>query len=78
MVQLRKLIPQLLIPLGIGGLAGFLTRESVESYYQLNRPILSPPGWIFPVVWTLLYILMGISFERILRSEATPTRKKQK
>ena len=46
---------------GIGLLAGFLTRENTELYSQMMiKPALSPPGWIFPVVWTVLFALMGI------------------
>lgn len=64
----------LLISIGIslftGGLAGFLTQNSMEIYAQLNQPPLSPPGWIFPIVWTILYILMGISAYLIYESSS--------
>lgn len=61
MIKLKPLIVSLAISLGVGGLAGLLTRGSMESYMQLTKPALSPPPWVFPAVWTLLYILMGIS-----------------
>ena len=49
------------IALGVGALAGFLTRQSLATVYpSLEKSILTPPGWVFPVVWTLLYLLMGI------------------
>jgi tryptophan-rich sensory protein len=49
-----------LLSLGVGTLSGFLNMESMSQYQVLNRPPLSPPAWVFPVVWTILYILMGI------------------
>ena len=53
------------IALAVGGLSALLTRDSMESFAALNRPPLSPPGIVFPIVWTVLYTLMGISAARI-------------
>ena len=50
-----------LIPLGIGTFAAFLTRDSMNIYESLKTPPLSPPSIVFPIVWTVLYTLMGIS-----------------
>ena len=58
----------ILIPLVVGGLSALLTRESMEIYKDIVSPPLAPPGWMFPVVWTLLYILMGISSARVYLS----------
>lgn len=44
----------------VGALASFLTRNNMDVYETLNQPALAPPGWLFPIVWTILYILMGI------------------
>lgn len=60
-IQWRKLIGCLAIPLAAGGLSALLTRGSMESFEALNKPPLSPPGWLFPVVWTVLFVLMGIA-----------------
>ena len=50
-----------LIPITIGSIAGLLTMDSMEIYSQMAiKPPLAPPGWLFPVVWTVLYALMGI------------------
>ena len=57
----RTFIINLIIPLLVGGLSALLTRQQMEIYMHLNKPLLSPPGWLFPIVWTFLYILMGIS-----------------
>ncbi|MBQ8893464.1 MAG: tryptophan-rich sensory protein [Clostridia bacterium] len=46
---------------GVGFLSGLLAGDIRTVYYQLNRPPLSPPGWVFPVVWGILYALMGIA-----------------
>ncbi len=53
-INYKSLIINILIPLGLGGIVGFLTSGS----NQVDSII---PGWIFPVVWTILYILMGVS-----------------
>lgn len=46
-------------------IAGFLTFKSMEQYQEMYRPPLSPPGCVFPVVWLILYALMGIAAYRI-------------
>ncbi|MFY7651775.1 MAG: TspO/MBR family protein [Chitinophagaceae bacterium] len=52
----------ILIPLLVGGIAGFATIESVKTWYlTLNRPWFTPPNWLFGPVWTSLYCLMGVS-----------------
>lgn len=56
---MKKWFLSILLPLGVGGLAGFLTRDSMAVYSQVRQPPLAPPGWVFPVVWTILYLLMG-------------------
>jgi translocator protein len=57
-----NLFIHLLVPQVVGGIAGFITVNSVTSWYsRLNKPSFNPPNFIFGPVWTLLYILMGIS-----------------
>ena len=60
-IDKKRLIICLAIPLVVGGAAGLLTMNSMEAFEALNQPPLSPPGWLFPVVWTVLYVLMGIA-----------------
>jgi tryptophan-rich sensory protein len=74
-INWKALFASIAISLFIGGLAGFLTRNSMNLYQTLEKPPLSPPGWVFPVVWTILYILMGISAYIIYESE-DPMREK--
>ena len=66
----RLLFICIAIPLMIGILAGLLTKNSMEVFLMVENPPLSPPAWLFPVVWTILYILMGISSYLILTSGA--------
>jgi tryptophan-rich sensory protein len=73
------LLPVLCIalPLIIGGIGSFFTLGSIPGWYAgLNKPAINPPGWIFGPVWTLLYILMGISLYLVLRegTERPPVR----
>ena len=70
LIKLKPLLISVLIPLGVGGLAAFLTRGGMASFEQMVKPPLSPPGWLFPVVWTILYLLMGVASYRIYFSKA--------
>lgn len=63
--KIKPYIISVAIALGVGALAALLTRDSMNIYEEINTPSLSPPGFLFPVVWTVLYILMGISSARI-------------
>jgi len=65
----KKLAIYLAIPLAVGGLAALLS-GGMDTYKQLNQPPLSPPGWIFPIVWSILYLLMGYASYRIAISQA--------
>ena len=51
----------LIIPLALGGIVGFITSGAMD-YESLVQPPLAPPGILFPIVWTILYALMGISY----------------
>lgn len=59
--KLKPYVISIAIALAVGGLAAFLTRDNMDIYGRINTPPLSPPAALFPVVWTILYILMGIS-----------------
>lgn len=48
-------------PLIVGGIVGFLTKDYID-YSSLDKPTLSPPKIIFPVMWSIIYLLMGISY----------------
>lgn len=74
-IDFKKLIINIAIPLGVGALSALISMGSMESFASLNKPPLSPPGWLFPVVWSILYILMGISSYLITES-GKPARSK--
>ncbi|MBD5160706.1 MAG: tryptophan-rich sensory protein [Oscillibacter sp.] len=69
----KALILCLLIPLLTGALSAFLTRNAMERFELLNKPPLSPPGWLFPAVWTILYLMMGAA-SYLVRSSGGPRR----
>lgn len=65
----KKRIINWVIPLAVGGLATLLS-GGTKLYQTINQPPLSPPGWVFPIVWTILYVLMGEAAYRVLTSGA--------
>lgn len=68
--KLKNLLLCIAIPVLTGSLSGFLTRGSMQVFRQLNKPPFSPPGAVFPIVWTILYILMGIASYLVFSSGA--------
>lgn len=60
-INFKVLLVCLIIPLLAGAVSGILTASSMEQFKQIDKPPLAPPGFLFPIVWTVLYILMGIS-----------------
>ena len=71
----KKLLLSLAIPLGVGGLAALLS-GGMDTYQALQQPPLSPPGWLFPIVWTVLYLFMGYASYRIAKSDAPASQRK--
>ncbi len=68
--KIKTYIIGILIPLAVGFLSAYLTRGSMDIYSSITRPPLSPPAILFPIVWTVLYILMGIGSVIIYSSNA--------
>ncbi len=60
-IKWKPLIISVLSALAVGGLSGLAVGQDFVRYKVLELPAGSPPGWVFPVVWNILYILMGIS-----------------
>lgn len=73
----KKLLICLAIPLGVGGLSALITGDTMGAYGQMVQPPLSPPGWVFPVVWSLLYLLMGYASYRVLMADVAQARKRR-
>lgn len=60
-LDIKPIITAILLPLAVGGLSAGLSGDISSVYLKLDKPPLSPPGELFPIVWSILYILMGIS-----------------
>lgn len=60
-VYRKPLILSLLISVGTGALGALLTRNSMDVYSGLQKPALAPPAALFPIVWTVLFIMMGVA-----------------
>jgi translocator protein len=70
-----KLIISLALTLLVGFGASFAAADAVNSWYSdLQKPFFTPPSWVFAPIWTILYILMGISFYRVWKLTETSKR----
>ena len=65
----------ILTALAVGGLSAFFTRNNMDINNDVLMPPLSPPAILFPIVWTILFILMGISAAMIYNSNAPNNQK---
>ena len=74
-LKLSQLVPAILLPLAVGAAASFLTKDSMMLYTLMEKPPLSPPAWLFPPVWTVLYILMGLASALVWSSGVSPSRR---
>jgi translocator protein len=73
--EIFKLIASILLPLGIGAIAGIFTSKAVPVWYAtLNQPSFNPPNWLFGPVWTTLYLLLGISLFLIWKQDKSKER----
>ena len=73
MNKIKVYLKSVLIPVIIGGIVGIIISSSID-YSNLRKPMLAPPSILFPIVWTILYILMGISYG-ILRNNGEVDKK---
>lgn len=65
----------IIIPLALGALSALLSREGMALFRLMNKPPASPPSRLFPVAWTILYILMGVASYLVFVSDASRVRK---
>ena len=56
----KPYILQVLLALAVGGVSALIS-GGMDDYQALTKPPLSPPGWVFPVAWSILYVLMGLA-----------------
>ena len=68
-IDYKRLIMYILIPLILGAVVGFLSGSS-DGYKEMITPSFAPPGILFPIVWSILYILMGVSRYMIYDKDA--------
>ena len=61
MSNFKTYAKSILIPVIVGGVVGLIISGSID-YNSLEKPFLAPPSILFPIVWTILYILMGVSY----------------
>lgn len=66
----KSLLISLALSIGTGVLASLITADEMIQYRNMYNPPLAPPAWLFPVVWTLLYFLMGVSAYLIYESDS--------
>ena len=59
--KIRVFVVSVAIALSVGILAALLTKGNISIYGEIKTPPLAPPPWLFPVAWSILYILMGVS-----------------
>lgn len=59
--KIKPYLLSILISVAVGGLSALLTKDNMEVYSGLNQPPLAPPMIVFPIVWSILFVLMGIS-----------------
>ena len=60
-IQWKKLIYYIAVPLAVGAAAALLSREGMKMLDSVIKPPLTPPAWLFPLCWTVLYVLMGVA-----------------
>lgn len=60
----------LLLTEGVGALSGFLTRSGMKAHHFVPQSSLTPPDWVFPVVWSILFLLMTIGATRVFLSDS--------
>ncbi len=67
--NIKRFLISIAIPLSVGGLSALITKDNMNLYSKIVTPTFTPPGWLFPVVWIILYLLMGVSLYIIWNSE---------
>jgi len=72
-----RLILCITTPLLIGGISGIATASGIGTWYvSLNKPVFNPPNYLFGPVWSVLYVLMGVSLYLIIQAPKSEIRKK--
>ncbi len=74
-----KLVVSIAMCQAAGVIGSFFTVSAIENWYQfLNKPVFSPPNWLFGPVWITLYTLMGISLYLVWRSPSVASKERRR
>lgn len=74
--KIKTYVISLAVSLGVGGLSAALTYGAMEDYERVIKPVLTPPGVVFPIVWSVLFVLMAVSAAGVWLSPPTRARSK--
>ena len=70
-VNIKNSLVAVILPLAVGGLSSLISSGAMQQFNSMQKPPLAPPAWLFPVAWTMLYILMGIASLLVYCSQPT-------
>lgn len=70
-IQWKPLIISIAIPLAVGGLSALFTQGSMKDFEKVSQPPFAPPASLFPIVWSILFVLMGIASYLVYTSQAS-------
>lgn len=73
-IHWKNLITAVAIPLAAGGLSAWITMDGMKAFETVNQPPLTPPMWLFPVVWSILFVLMGIASYLVVMQKGEDTK----
>lgn len=76
-INYKILLPAVILPLLVGVLAAFSVKDGFQLYGMLYKPLFSPPAVLFPIVWFILYVLMGVASYLVISQDASIQRKKR-
>ncbi len=77
-IKVKTLLSSVLGTIAVGALSGLLSMGAMTDYAAFEKPPLAPPAWLFPTVWSILYLLMGISLYLIRTKEGVPDEQRHK
>ena len=78
MGKIKTHVISIAISLGVGFTSAYITRGGMGIYSEVNVPPLAPPSFLFPIVWTILFILMGISAAMVYNNTSVPSEQKKR
>lgn len=70
-INWKTLLKSIAIPLVTGGISALISMGGMKKFDTVNKPSFTPPMAVFPIAWTILYILMGIAFYLVITSNTS-------